>query len=134
MGEKFMSYHPDPLIREYHDRGMAKWMGFYLSEHTAEMESEKKERNLIWPRKPQMDEFEISEILRESYLTKISVEIQLDTLNSEGYALADIVGIVMGFDDTNIFLSVSKMDIQVIPNESINHINLVDHVKWSEIS
>ena len=129
-----MSYHPDPLIREYHDRGMAKWMGFYLSEHTAEMESEKKERNLIWPRKPQMDEFEISEILRESYLTKISVEIQLDTLNSEGYALADIVGIVMGFDDTNIFLSVSKMDIQVIPNESINHINLVDHVKWSEIS
>ncbi|MEE9754809.1 hypothetical protein VL763_14845 [Listeria seeligeri] len=27
MGESFMSYHPDPLIRDYDDRGMAKWMG-----------------------------------------------------------------------------------------------------------
>lgn len=43
MGESFMSYHPDPLIRDYDDRGMAKWMGFYLSEHTAEMDIEKRE-------------------------------------------------------------------------------------------
>ena len=45
MGEPFMSYHSDPLIRDYDDRRMAKWMGFYLSEHTAEMEAKKKGTN-----------------------------------------------------------------------------------------
>lgn len=38
MGEAFMAYHTDPFVRNYDDRGMAKWMGFYLSEHTSEME------------------------------------------------------------------------------------------------
>ncbi|GFH41244.1 hypothetical protein [Pseudolactococcus insecticola] len=33
-------------VREYHDRGMLKWQGFYLSEHTAAMEEDEKEKKL----------------------------------------------------------------------------------------
>ena len=29
------SYLPFPSVRYYHDRGMAKWMGFFISEHSS---------------------------------------------------------------------------------------------------
>lgn len=134
MGESFMSYHSDPLIREYHDRGMAKWMGFYLSEHTARMKTEKTKRNLTRPRKLQMNAIEIAEILSTSYLSKNLVEIQLAALNPEGEAFADIIGVVLGFDDTTIFLADATMEIQAIPNESIHHVNLAKRPKWSDFS
>ena len=34
------SYLPFKVAREYQDRKMAKWMGFFLSEHTAGLDSE----------------------------------------------------------------------------------------------
>lgn len=134
MGESFMSYHPDPLIRDYDDRGMAKWMGFYLSEHTAEMEIEKKERNTFWSRKSKMSEIEISEMLETSYTSREVVEIQLSELNTDGNAYADIVGVVEGFRDTSIFVSHPDTGIQVIPSNSINHIRIINPNKWSDLS
>lgn len=35
------SYLPFQVAREYRDRKMAKWMGFFLSEHTAGLDSER---------------------------------------------------------------------------------------------
>ena len=35
------SYSPYKEVREYQDRGMMKWQGFYLSEHTTAMEADK---------------------------------------------------------------------------------------------
>lgn len=134
MGEPFMSYHSDPLIRDYDDRGMVKWMGFYLSEHTAEMEAEKKERTTVWSRKPTMDEPAIAEVLEKSYRTKSFVEIQLNEVTPEGVAYADIVGIVEGFKDTVIFVSHPTSGLQVIKNNLINHIRLLSCPKWSDLS
>ncbi|HEM2769592.1 hypothetical protein [Streptococcus suis] len=34
------SYLPFQVAREYQDRKMAKWMGFFLSEHTAGLDNE----------------------------------------------------------------------------------------------
>lgn len=133
MGEAFMSYHSDPLIRDYEDRGMAKWMGFYLSEHTAEMALEKKERETLWLRKPQMSELDISDTLEKAYTTRCPVEIQLSELNPDGYAYEDIVGVIEGFKTTSIFVSHPETGVQVIPGDAINHISLLDPVKWSEL-
>ncbi|MDT2643398.1 hypothetical protein P7D52_11440 [Enterococcus dongliensis] len=129
-----MSYHPDPLIRDYEDRGMAKWMGFYLSEHTAEIQAEKKERATLWFRKPKMSEESIAEILEKSYSTRVYVEIQLNELNPEGFAYADIVGIVEGFKDTCIFVSHPTTGLQFIRDNSINHIRVLHSTKWSDLS
>lgn len=134
MGEPFMSYHPDPLIRDYQDRGMVKWLGFYLSEHTAEMNAEKNARDLRQQRNPQMSELEIADILHRSYLTKSVVEIQLAVLTAEGQPIADVIGVVCGFDDTLIFLMNDRMEIQAVSNESIHHVHLVRTIKWSEFS
>ncbi|HFI0578552.1 TPA: hypothetical protein ACGO05_000959 [Streptococcus suis] len=35
------SYLPFQVAREYQDRKMAKWMGFFLSEHTSGLEQER---------------------------------------------------------------------------------------------
>ncbi len=35
------SYSPYKEVREYRDRGMMKWQGFYLSEHTTAMRDDK---------------------------------------------------------------------------------------------
>ena len=35
------SYLPFQSAREYQDRGMKKWMGFFLSEHTTSLDEEK---------------------------------------------------------------------------------------------
>lgn len=38
------SYLPFLSAREYQDRGMAKWMGFFLSEHSSSLWEEKNKK------------------------------------------------------------------------------------------
>lgn len=40
------SYLPFQSAREHQDRGMAKWMGFFLSEHTTSLVDERKKIDL----------------------------------------------------------------------------------------
>jgi hypothetical protein len=47
----------------YQDRGMMKWIGFYLSDHTAVLNKESKVRNHINIEKEQMSLEEIGETL-----------------------------------------------------------------------
>ena len=40
------SYLPFLFAREYQDRGMAKWMGFFLSEHSSSLWEEKNKEDV----------------------------------------------------------------------------------------
>lgn len=134
MGEAFMAYHPDPFVRNYDDRGMAKWMGFYLSEHTSEMEKDNTIRNTIYYRREKMSEIEISSILDTAYRYRYSVIIQLDALNTEGFAFEDVTGVVEGFNGNKLYLSDVETGIQIVSINSINHIALSTTEKWSQLS
>lgn len=134
MGEAFMAYHPDPFVRNYDDRGMAKWMGFYLSEHTSEMEKDNTIRNTIYYRREKMSEIEISSILDTAYRYRYSVIIQLDALNTEGFAFEDVTGVVEGFNGNKLYLSDVETGIQIVSIDSINHIALSTTEKWSQLS
>jgi hypothetical protein len=134
MGEVFMAYHPDPFVRNYDDRGMAKWMGFYLSEHTSEMEKDNTIRNTIYYRREKMSEIEISSILDTAYRYRYSVIIQLDALNTEGFAFEDVTGVVEGFNGNKLYLSDVETGIQIVSINSINHIALSTTEKWSQLS
>ncbi|WP_438732339.1 hypothetical protein [Enterococcus sp. AZ128] len=133
MGEAFMAYHPDPFVRNYDDRGMAKWMGFYLSEHTSEMEKDNTIRNTIYYRREKMSEIEISRILDTAYRYRYSVIIQLSELNSEGFAFEDVTGVVEGYNGNKLYLSV-ETGIQIVSIDSINNISLSSSEKWSRLS
>jgi hypothetical protein len=39
-GADMHKYAKDPLVKNYHDRGMMKWAGFYLSEHSGRLEND----------------------------------------------------------------------------------------------
>lgn len=134
MGEAFMAYHTDPFVRNYDDRGMAKWMGFYLSEHTSEMEKDNTIRNTIYYRREKMSEIEISSILDTAYRYRCSVIIQLDALNTEGFAFEDVTGVVEGFNGNKLYLSDVETGIQIVSINSINHIALSTTEKWSQLS
>lgn len=129
-----MAYHPDPFVRNYDDRGMAKWMGFYLSEHTSEMEKDNTIRNTIYYRREKMSEIEISSILDTAYRYRYSVIIQLDALNTEGFAFEDVTGVVEGFNGNKLYLSDVETGIQIVSINSINHIALSTTEKWSQLS
>lgn len=44
MTEVDRSYSQYEEVREYRDRGMMKWQGFFLSEHTKAMKEDKAEK------------------------------------------------------------------------------------------
>lgn len=41
------SYLPFKSAREHQDRGMEKWLGFYLSEHTSSLNQDRQREDLI---------------------------------------------------------------------------------------
>lgn len=72
------------LNDEYQDRGMKKWAGFFLSEHTAEQEKIQKWLAHINSPKLQMSEQEIGEVLQVARLKNKSVAIQIEAIDNEG--------------------------------------------------
>jgi hypothetical protein len=134
MGEQFMHYHPNRLVREYNDRGMAKWLGFYLSEHTAEMKKDTSTRDAKFTRnlKEKMSATAIDTCLTTAFQTNRVVTIQLAELDLSGLPLADIRGVVTGFNENNLYLSTQTDTLQMIPIEEINHVVLEPVKKWSE--
>lgn len=48
------SYLPYQSARDYQDRGMAKWMGFYLSEHTTALSKAKTKEDLTPDKSPDL--------------------------------------------------------------------------------
>jgi hypothetical protein len=134
MGEQFMHYHPNRLVREYNDRGMAKWLGFYLSEHTAEMKKDTSTRDAKFTRnlKEKMSTTAIDTCLTTAFQTNRVVTIQLAELDLSGLPLADIRGVVTGFNENNLYLSTQTDTLQMIPIEEIHHVVLEPVKKWSE--
>ena len=133
MGEVFMTYHPDPLIRNYDDRGMAKWIGFYLSEHTSEMEKDKGARNKVWDRKEPMTELEIGEVIDKAYGKHSTVIIQTSELDLEGYAFEDIIGSIEAIQDNNLYVQSAEYGLRLISIDSINNIQFDQQLKLSAI-
>ncbi|MBL1229009.1 hypothetical protein IW492_07150 [Enterococcus sp. BWB1-3] len=118
----------DSYFREYQDRGIQKWQGMYLSEHTAEMEKEqKREQRVILPKKA-MSENEIQELLAFAYQNQQIVAIQLEMKDLENNYFSDITGIIKGFDELGFFVDDTKVHY-----DEIRNIELPAFHKWSEV-
>ena len=58
----------DPAyFSDYQDRGIKKWQGMYLSEHTAELEKAQQQEEKVIPAKRAMAEAEIQQLLALAY-------------------------------------------------------------------
>lgn len=112
----------------YNDRGMMKWMGWLLSDHSAYMDEEKiKERKQ--PQHTQMKSGQISERLNNSWLHANEVLIQVNVLEDD-YLIPEFKGIVAGFGSGQIYLQLDNSEFKILQVEQIRWIGSVKDGKW----
>lgn len=105
----------DFFRHHYQDRGMLKWQGFYLSDHTAVM---KKEAGQVLPVvSSAMEQLEISEYLADAWNYGVEINLQLNQVDSNGVP-TELHGYVKGFKDEQICLSV-KDEIRLVNIDDI---------------
>ena len=108
------------FFKNYHDRCMKKWGGFFLSDHRVAMNKDDKDRGRLYAKKSEMTQEEISEILLKSYSEHYQVSLQLKDLDAEGHYKADVVGFVKGWAGQELII-----DDQLIEMDNINHAMIV---------
>lgn len=117
------------LNDEYRDRGIKKWAGFYLSEHTATQEKETNEKKKFNPQKKQMDSQKIASLVNESILKNKSVAIQIEAVDQNGHYKDDVVGLIVGGDELGIYVKDTKVDF-----DEIRNIQFVTLKKWTDLT
>ena len=90
------SYLPYQSARDFQDRGMAKWAGFFLSEHSTALA--KKELDIS--RLTQLDRQEKFQMLNQAYRQQVPIRITF--LNQE--KLTDVVATVFHLDSKQVLL------------------------------
>ena len=90
------SYLPYQSARDFQDRGMTKWTGFFLSEHSTALA--KKELDIS--HLPQLDIQEKFQMLSQAYSQQVPIRITF--LNQE--KLTDVVATVFHLDSKQVLL------------------------------
>lgn len=111
----------EEFFRTYQDRGMKKWAGFYLSDHTAKINRDKKRRDTVYVKKKTMSQKDIRAILLKSFGEHRKVSVQLKDLSIDNDLQADIVGFVDGYQEDTAIVSGNLVLI-----EDINHIEFIE--------
>ncbi|WP_371970568.1 hypothetical protein [Enterococcus faecium] len=113
---------------DYNDRGRLKWAGFYLSDHTEEIDADNEQRTNHNLAKEQMTTEDIVKVLNAAVIKNRSVCIQKEERNAEGYYPYDIVGKILGSDELGIYVGKNK-----IHYDEIRHIEFYQDNKWSRL-
>ena len=111
----------EEFFRTYQDRGMKKWAGFYLSDHTAKINQDKKRRDTVYVKKKPMSQEDIRAMLLKSFGGHRKVSVQLKDLSIDNDLQADIVGFVEGYQEDTAIVSGNLVLI-----EDINHIEFIE--------
>ena len=90
------SYLPYQSARDFQDRGMSKWAGFFLSEHSTALAK----KELDMSRLPQLDRQEKFHLLSQAYSQQIPIRITF--LNQE--KLTDVAATVFHLDHKRVLL------------------------------
>ncbi|PZL71696.1 hypothetical protein CI088_11890 [Enterococcus plantarum] len=118
----------DPYFREYEDRGMKKWQGFFLAEHTASVSRENKRLRKVVPQRRKMTEGEIGQICEFAFKNDRQVTVQLEIKDTEGKYFDDTIGFIEGFDELGYIINDTKVHY-----DEIRNVELFDFRKWNSI-
>lgn len=108
----------------YHDRGMVKWLGFFMSDHTNFMDQERShEQELV--RLPQQESETIDQLLQQSWEHTQTVSLQVEVNNQ----LVNHEGIIIGFERPFVFLQTDTGMLTLL-FDAIRHVDLIKREKW----
>ncbi|PKX78967.1 hypothetical protein [Lactiplantibacillus plantarum] len=89
---------------DYHDRGMMKWQGFYLSDHTAALNQQNQQLNAVYVPRPRQSLSELTQVLADAYQSQQLVTIQLKTVDQNNHHLPDITTLIHGYNTNDIVI------------------------------
>lgn len=105
---------------DYRDRGMLKWQGFYLSDHTAALNHQRDQQQRVYQRQPQQTLPTISKLLADAYQRHRQVTLQLNEVDLNGRQLPDSQTYIYGYHDDRIVID----DQKLIAINQIRHVTL----------
>ena len=107
---------------DYHDRGMMKWQGFYLSDHTAALNQQNQQLNAVYVPRPQQSLATITEVLADAYQRQQPVTIQLKTVDQNNRRWPDITTLIHGYNANDIVIDADRfIPLQEIRNVSFKN-------------
>lgn len=113
------------LKYDYHDRGMLKWQGFYLSDHTSartkKLNEETRKQKLTHDIK--MNDTKIAEVINLAILKSIPVTVDLTNKNLDDTLLEPIQGLINGWYEDNIIINHITVKINDIHTISLSHMS-----------
>ncbi|MHA7611551.1 hypothetical protein ACX2QB_04180 [Weissella viridescens] len=106
----------DFFEKEYKDRGMVKWQGFFLSDHVEDVEKYANEREQVEQQEqmPSMTLEEISEVLFDAYRKLETIEYQLKGVDVLGHYPPIKKGKVKGNDENVAVIGNKRVDMSQI--------------------
>ena len=114
----------------YHDRSMAKWLGWLLSDHTAFL-SDKRKAGAPTPLLPQMDNSTIDSRLQVAWEKSQPITLQLTPDFDDDDHAPMIDGAIVGFASGQISLMQQATgEIANISVDQIRHIELLTPSHW----
>lgn len=104
------------LKHDYHDRGMMKWQGFYLSDHTSVRAKEARNFNTQLRRThlTKMSVEQINGVINEAIVKKTIVIVDLAQRNQDGQILAPITGRITGWVANQLVVNKKAIYIEEI--------------------
>lgn len=118
------------MIQPYEDRKKLKWQGFFLSEHTTEIDTEAL-RQFHCPPKQALTPEEINQCLLEAMKKNYTVAIQREEVDPEGHYPPDIIGKISGYDSLGIYLSGETTE--KVHYDEIRHAAFFEEKKWFDV-
>ena len=109
------------FFKNYQDRGMKKWSGFFLSDHSLKINQDNRKRATVYSKKTEMSEAEISKILLQSFSNHYPVRKKQKNLDEDCRFAEDIKGFVEGYSNENM-VTISGTAVHL---DDINHIELI---------
>ncbi|RRK10836.1 DNA-directed RNA polymerase subunit beta [Lactiplantibacillus garii] len=112
----------------YDDRGMMKWMGWLLSDHSAYLESAARQRAGA-PIEPQLSRQTINERLQTAWQSVNVIELQVNTLVNNHYPPL-LTGVIVGFNAGTLAVQTGDGVIKTVGVANVRWVALVATEKW----
>ncbi|MFD1465499.1 DNA-directed RNA polymerase subunit beta [Lapidilactobacillus mulanensis] len=112
----------------YDDRGMMKWMGWILSDHSAYMEAEAKREAPTLP-KTEMTSIEIDRVLQQAWKKSEIISVQKNIEFDQRFE-PNIEGALVGNECGLIYVQGKDNHAQEIEVAEIRHVEIIDAEKW----
>lgn len=107
---------------DYNDRGMLKWGGFFLSDHTKALKHEAAKANE--PTHAQMPQKAIGDLLMVGWNRQKLMKLQLNMMDDQDEHLMTVTGMIAGYEE----------DLIVIEVENQYQTIRLDEIRWVKIA